>query len=110
MEVPCPIWDTEENKHKFDLMRQSTVDKCGCKKNECNPGKKLCKCVRKGSLCTSLCICVGCKNNTREIIPDQATSQPLDDDESLPSETTTEEESDFEDNNFAVNTDHDNVA
>ena len=35
-----PIWDTAENIAKTDVRRQSILQKCGCKKTQCNPLKK----------------------------------------------------------------------
>ena len=54
--------DNERNKERFRSIERSAVEKCGCKKTECNPQQKRCKCVRKGLRCTTLCSCTGCRN------------------------------------------------
>ena len=64
-----PIWDTSENMEKMDVQRQSIMQKCGCKKTQCNPTKRQCACVKKGDPCTILCKCSGCLNTGEKRVP-----------------------------------------
>ena len=76
-----PIWDTAENIAATDVRRQSILQKCGCKKTECNPLKKQCACVKKGDHCSILCKCTGCLNTGEKGTPVLDNS----DEEDLPS-------------------------
>ena len=68
-----PIWDTDSNLKRIATVLKRPIEKCGCKKSICNPSKRICKCVRRGSVCTSLCTCVGCNNrNCSNHPPDDA--------------------------------------
>ena len=76
--IPTPVWDTEENMQKVDIIRQSIMHKCACKKTACNPTKRQCKCVRNGNNCSLLCTCSGCKNvlpRTKETIISETESE-----------------------------------
>ena len=73
------------------MIVQSTLQKCGCKKSKCDPTNKMCKCVRKVALCSSLCTCVGCKNNDSTNLADTVTE-----DEQESSSTNSEASTDTE--------------
>ena len=60
--VPTPIWDTEDSMQKIDIIRQSIMHQCACRKTECNLKKRQYQCVREGTNCSLLCTCSGCKN------------------------------------------------
>ena len=75
--IPCPILDTDVNMKKVDLLRQSIMQKCACKKTGCDPDRKYCKCVINKRVCSVLCKCVGC-NNVMPIKPDNRMSKSSD--------------------------------
>ena len=59
---------------KIDMQRQAVMQKCGCKKTECDPNKRHCVCVKKGKACTILCKCIGCRNTDVPVRQDQHAS------------------------------------
>ena len=67
-DIPRPILDTEANMKNVDVLRQSIMQKCACKKTSCDQTRKYCKCVNNKRVCSVLCKCVGC-NNTKAVQP-----------------------------------------
>ena len=57
-----PDWDSDESRTEINLIRKALLRKCRCKKSSC--GNNKCSCKRVDNLCTTLCSCVGCKNNS----------------------------------------------
>ena len=74
-----PHWDSDESKTEINLLRKALLRKCGCKKNACS--NKRCRCRKLENLCTTLCSCVGCKNNSESEITTQEDENNSDEEE-----------------------------
>ena len=58
--IPMPIWDSDTNINTIDILRQSTLRRCGCKKSGCITNQ--CRCFKQPNKCTVMCTCQNCKN------------------------------------------------
>ena len=63
-EILIPRWDTDDSNNNLNLIRQSVLKKCACKKSRCLTNN--CGCKKNGNHCSNLCTCNDCSNRVGE--------------------------------------------